>query len=121
MRILVTGARNYTKRAKVESEIITLIERRKGKPVVIVHGDCPSGADRFAKEFVQLMDEPWLTDEPHPARWSELGTKAGPIRNVEMVAAGADVCLAFLTKESIGARFTAGRAKKAGIRTVYFS
>lgn len=65
-------------------------------PNVLVHGACPVGdggvdgiADRYARQL------PGITVELHPADFATLGPKAGPIRNTEMVEAGAHVCLAF--------------------------
>lgn len=53
--------------------------------------------------------------EVHPADWERYGKRAGIVRNAEMVAAGADVCLAFVLGESRGTRHCMREAAKAGI------
>lgn len=51
-----------------------------------------TGADQTAEHVAYSLG--WRT-EPHLADWDSHGNAAGPIRNREMVAAGADVCVAF--------------------------
>jgi hypothetical protein len=58
--------------------------------------------------------------EPHPADWKVKHRAAGPIRNQEMVDSGADLCLAFMSENSRGARDCASRAEAAGIRTIRY-
>jgi hypothetical protein len=79
-----------------------------------VHGDCPTGADALAQE---LADEFRHRSERYPANWAEHGKRAGFVRNAEMVALGADICLAFIRANSKGATMTADLAEKAGIPT----
>lgn len=71
--------------------------------MTVVHGNCPTGADRAAKAFCESM-RPWtvfmgrdVVEEPHNAAWSAYGPAAGNIRNGEMVDTGADICLAYPT------------------------
>jgi hypothetical protein len=59
--------------------------------VVIVHGACPTGVDGVFDEAARLSG---LATEPHPADWDRHGRAAGPIRNGEMVALGAEFVLA---------------------------
>ena len=123
MRILITGSRDWTNQNAVYGaihmaifEISELIgSRTTGEPAVtIVHGHCPTGADAIANRMIGLEIE------RHPADWEEHGRAAGPIRNAEMVALGADVCLAFIKNNSKGATGCALLAEKAGIPTRRF-
>jgi YspA, cpYpsA-related SLOG family len=142
-RILVTGSRDWMDRYTIAQELVRYITENAemlvdshGFPVtwdtegwVIVHGDCPTGADHYADDWgygnlVQV--------EPHPAQWRRYGKAAGFRRNVEMVDLGADVCLAFInpcTKRdcpqpqphgSHGTTMCAALAETAGIETRRF-
>lgn len=112
MRILITGSRTYSDMRALE-EAIEGAPRRSDGIVTIVHGDCPTGADRLAKEF--CTSHPGFREEAHPADWGRRGKAAGPKRNQEMVDLGADICLAFPSEGSRGTWDCVRRARKAGI------
>jgi hypothetical protein len=61
----------------------------------------------------------WSGDEAQqeifPADWERYGKRAGPIRNAEMVKAGADVVLAFPLPGGRGTQHTIRLAREAGI------
>lgn len=145
MRILVTGSRDWTDRTsiarplmKIIAETCPMLTREDGKPdrrdtsdVVIVHGAC-RGVDLLAAEWAEGCDPP-IKVEPHPALWKVNGVYdpgAGYARNVEMVQAGADVCVAYIqlcrspkcTRPGVhgshGASHCSDLAEKVGIRTV---
>ena len=110
MRILVTGSRDWTNSVDVYYE---LCKAATEVGVTVVHGACPTGADKFADEWVET--QPDATAERHPADWEQHGKRAGYLRNKEMVDLGADVCLAFIKNGSKGASMTARLAEEAGI------
>jgi hypothetical protein len=113
VRILVTGSRDWDDEAAVRAALTGLVAGRPG-PHVVVHGACPTGGDAIAD---RVAAELGLTVERHPARWRRYGRTAGYRRNAEMVALGADVCLAFIRDASPGASMTAHLADEARIPT----
>lgn len=130
-RILITGSRNWSNTNAIVSAFAVVIPgslRRPNVEVVVVHGDAP-GADTLAGRIA----EQWGFDvESHPAQWDRNCDQscyhptrmkdgkpycpvAGHLRNQHMVDLGADVCLAFPTRDSRGTWDCVRRAEKAGI------
>lgn len=119
-RILVTGSRETTvDEDNYVQRVLYLASSRpleQGMRVIVVQGKCPKGgvdlaAERFAASVAGVENE------PHPADWNKHGKGAGMIRNSEMVAAGADICLAFPAPDSRGTIDCLTKAWKAGIHT----
>jgi len=142
-RILVTGSRTWLDRRRLHAEVVRYISDSAVLEVdsqgiavnwnttgwVIVHGACPTGADALADDFAV---QNFMEQEEHPADWKAFGKRAGFKRNAEMVALGADVCLAFIAKcnksecrsrpphGSHGASHCADLAESSGIETRRF-
>lgn len=122
-RVLVTGSRDWHAIGVVRRALNEVLAvRPHDQPLVVVHGDCPTGADIMAKAwalttFTSACTDDWerVTEEAHPAAWHLHGKAAGSIRNKAMVDKGADVCLAFIRNGSRGASHTARLAEEAGI------
>lgn len=111
MRILVTGSRDWDDWNKIEEVLF----KRLDNGVVLVSGNCPTGADHIAETLWEL----WGGEvERHSADWDKHGKRAGYVRNQEMVDLGADICIAFIKNNSKGASMTARLAEEAGIETV---
>lgn len=107
MRIIVCGSRNWVDYNAITSRLDRLPEN-----AVIVHGGAP-GADRLAAMWAELTRH---ETEEHKADWDRHGKAAGPIRNQEMVDAGADLAIAFrLNGASRGTDDCIRRATSAGI------
>lgn len=120
IRILVTGSRDWTDEVVIVNALDDAIwnsEVNTNNEVTVVSGACPSGADALAEQVARDND---MQVERHPAQWHVDGKydrSAGFKRNAEMVALGADLCLAFILNGSRGATHTANLAEKAGIPT----
>jgi hypothetical protein len=139
-RVLLTGSREWGDRKALWDVLTSIAAQCYGGgyvELVIVHGDCPDGADAIAKAWVSwATSRPWrrlsIRQEPYPADWPapcrpackdgcrRLNRKgqwycnaAGSYRNALMISLGADLCVAFF---AIGARNsgTSGCAKGAG-------
>jgi hypothetical protein len=123
MRVLVTGSRTWTDEVAIRTAIDEILRHAYAagdRDIVIVHG-CAVGADQIADRWARHRRGEWpVSVERHPADWAKHGRRAGYVRNSAMVAAGADVCLAFVRDESKGASMCADLAEEAGIRTVRY-
>jgi hypothetical protein len=138
-RILLTGSRTWTYFDPIADALYTAVKATTEREIVLVHG-AARGADQIAADYAARANFPkrlgkTLTVEAHPADWNRYGVKAGIIRNEEMVALGADVCLAFIdicrkpdcpdrhsefVHGSHGAVHCADLAEKTGIPTKRF-
>lgn len=118
MRALVTGSRGW-----IDVEAITrLLDElfgEYGAELVVLHGGCPSGADKIADDWCRrprVSGVP-IPVEVFPADWSA-GKVGGQARNAAMVATRPDLCLAFILDGSPGATGCARLAEEAGIPTI---
>jgi len=116
MRVIVTGGRDFDDWVCM-FRVLDLLLGNCAAPT-LVHGSAP-GADAIADQWARERNasagcvQGWCGIERFPADWKKRGKAAGPIRNSEMVAAGADMVIAFP-----GDRGTAdcvSKAKTAGI------
>jgi hypothetical protein len=134
VRVLVTGSRTWTDAACIRRELNCELTLRSDDLFVLVLGMANRGADAIANAWAverKKRGHP-VEVERHPADWYRRGRRAGVIRNAEMVAAGADLCLAFIDPcassvcrkprphGSHGAAHCAGLAEQAGIPTTFF-
>jgi hypothetical protein len=134
-RVLVTASRTWNSAAVIRRVLAAILAEHPG--AVLVSGRCPRGGDALAEYWWARLcgyASPAAAIEagriePHPAQWQRDGRKAGYARNAEMVAAGADVCVAFTDPcadprcrkrgphGSHGSVHCAGLAEVAGIET----
>lgn len=106
MIILCTGSRNWTNYALVEKVLLRL------QPTLVLHGGAP-GLDTVVSNICDAYD---IEQKVFYADWS-VGLGAGPKRNAEMVAHGADAYLAFHEDPLLGkgTKDCVGRCERAGI------
>lgn len=114
-RLLVTGSRTFADRVLVTDALAWGWRELGSDPAcVLVHGGA-RGLDTLAAD---VWGAHALECEAHPADWARFGRSAGHRRNAEMVALGADLCLAFPLGASRGTRGCMALAERAGIRLV---
>lgn len=127
MRILVTGSRDWWPPSAVYQWLnYYALEVGLDRPLTVVHGGCPTGADYMAAHWVHACrgNPQIVLAETHPAIWRPYGIynpQAGLVRNRKMVELGADICLAFIKDGSRGASHCARLAEEAGITTRRFT
>ncbi|WP_052372155.1 SLOG family protein [Nocardia otitidiscaviarum] len=123
-RVIVTGSRSYPCEDDVWEALAMAIAEHcdAGDTFTVVHGACPTGADAHAASWFRLPDGGsgvTFLEERYPAEWRLFGKAAGPRRNAEMVALGADLVLAFplegSRERSRGTWDCVDRARAAGI------
>lgn len=122
MRVICTGSRNWFGLYGEERIYHVLNQLQNfadavGEKLHIIHGDCPTGADRVVDNWARRRDGDGVTVELMPADWRTLGKAAGPIRNEAMVNLGADMCIGFIRGDSRGTRITLAMAAEAMIPT----
>lgn len=98
LRVLVTGSRTWRSARAVGVALDVLFRENNDRGLMVVHGACPLGADRFAHEWAVRTNGAggMVAEDPYPAEWDRYGEAAGQIRNAQMVGSGIAVCLAFL-------------------------
>lgn len=114
MRILVTGSRHWDNPERMRAMLKRIDATFPDEEFTLVHGNT-LGADKEAEAIAKELG--WEV-EPHPADWKTYGRAAGPVRNAEMVALGADFCIGFPTPFSIGTYDCMEKARKAGIKVI---
>ena len=111
MRVIVCGSRKWTDRKAIQDVLADLVVEFAPDYPVIVHG-AARGADRICEDEAGKAG---LLTEAHPAEWDRLGKRAGLIRNGEMAALGADLCVAFWDGASTGTQHMMTCAQSVGI------
>ena len=113
-RVLVCGDRNWTDFDMVYHTLTYL------EPCHVIEGEAP-GADTIGREAADVLKIPV---SKFPAKLSQFGKLAGPIRNQQMIDEGnPDLVLAFHDnlKTSKGTKDMVKRARKAQIEVQVYS
>lgn len=118
MRVIFAGWRDWDDPYMVDNVLKGLMARF-GK-FTVVHG-AGRGADHMVNSLAKRYG---LSIHQFPADWDQHGKKAGPLRNIEMVASGADLCVVFKLAlnpiNSGGTEHTVSLCCKAGIPVMSF-
>lgn len=103
MRVLASVSPHFTSRSTIAGAL-NIIDTTQPGPHTLVHGNA-----RAERSIATLAKALGWTLEPHPADWTaectdqcrhrprvdDFCAAAGAYRNTDMVALGADICLAF--------------------------
>jgi hypothetical protein len=124
MRVLICGSRDWglsddIDQARAEDTVIRMLIKAFGKHVEIIHGDAP-GADTLAGVH---GEDRGLRVYAYPAKWTELGKRAGHVRNAQMLKEGRpDLVVAFhnyLYSDSKGTKDMIRKAMDAGVPVIH--
>jgi hypothetical protein len=111
IRVIVCGGRAFMDRKLVIDTLDRLhAERKIG---FLFHGNA-AGADTFANQWALMHNEVHLA--PCPAKWSDYGSRAGPIRNKQMLGQGIDLVVAFPGGK--GTAHMVNISRKAGVEVM---
>lgn len=111
-RIIVCGGRDYADRARVWEVLDGLLVEFGA--IVVFHGGA-RGADALAERWTI---ERGVTGFASPADWTKHGRAAGPIRNRQMLDAGADLVVAFPGGSGTADMIKQARARGVPVREV---
>lgn len=109
--VLITGSRDWDKDDFVRNVLFELL-MIYGDRLVIMHGDCPSGADRIARDWCVANG---VRERRFPADWDRYGGVAGPIRNGIMVSERPNEVVSFMRNGSRGTTDCVTKARRAGL------
>lgn len=140
-RIGLTGSRNWKLEAPIRRALRSTVADvlQLGLHPVLIHGNCPTGADRIADRIwrdwrwepeIHNADwdscgptcpnrphrvKRWSGDRHHPGTLEDWCPGAGPRRNQRMIETGLDILLAFPLGERSGTQNCIRQARQAGI------
>lgn len=131
MIVIVTGSRKLENRLRLEKVLAGYLAdaRERNERLLLILGDCPTGADKYALDWAELMIRKLYPVDYRRfvADWETNGRAAGPFRNTEMVKSALQehrdtgeplYCVAFL-KEGERNRGTLDCATKAQQLGIY--
>lgn len=115
MNIVVTGYRHWDEPDKVTNLLESWL-KISGYTLHVGVGDCPTGADKFTRDWCRDHHVPCTV---YRADWDRYKRAAGPIRNKAMIDEMDPLAvLAFLHPESRGTKQCAEYAAEKGIPVI---
>jgi hypothetical protein len=115
VRIIVAGSRNYRDWRQFH-DVLGEYLLKFGSKTLIISGQAPSGADALAIRWCEKYGHPLHC---MPAKWDELGKKAGMVRNLEMVKVATHL-FAFWDGESSGTGHMLRSAADKGVSVLVY-
>lgn len=112
MRVIVCGSRDFENYSLLNEELNNWLGELDKKKLVILSG-AAKGADTLGEKWAYAN---YVTVERYHADWEKHGKAAGPIRNSEMLEAGAQACIAFWDGISRGTKDMIDKARAKGIK-----
>lgn len=89
IKVLVCGGREFTN-WKIVYHVLDKLKKDHGE-ITVIHG-AASGADTLAENWAKQAEQVYIGC---PAKWSQHGRSAGPIRNMFMLDSDPDLVVAF--------------------------
>lgn len=118
LKVMVTGSRDWPYPRTIHRQLDIALEEAN-QPFTLIHGDCPTGADRIASLYTQHQLN--LPQIRYPANWTLFGSAAGPIRNKIMIESEPHLVLAFQWDNSRGTQNAITLAQQNSIPTRIFT
>ena len=123
MRVIIAGSRDFNDYALLIGSTIKYIKSLKelgyntSREVLEIVSGTANGADKLGEKFATQFN---LKLKKFPAKWNELGKRAGYVRNKEMAIYASEdsdlgVLIAFWDGESKGTKHMIDLAKKQGL------
>ncbi len=104
-RVLITGDRNWTDQQAINTFIDSL-----GSDTIIIHGVCPTGADKMANDYAASKG---MIIDAYPADWKRYRRGAGPVRNQQMLDEGKPDLVVFFHNDLGQSKGTADMVRRA--------
>lgn len=108
-KIIIAGGRSFNNYELLKEKCDYYLSKAiMNKDNIIIISGTANGADKLGEKYAQ---EKGFTIERHPAKWKELGKKAGYVRNKEM-AEVSHALIAFWDNKSRGTKHMIDLAKE---------
>lgn len=117
VKVMVTGSRRWSDADAVHDELDRVVDDYPGRKVVVLQGECPTGADAHARSWCELEARECIGFPPDP---SLPRREAFLARNQAMVDEAPDVVLAFVDPDSRGTWHALTAAIEAGLEVRSF-
>jgi len=118
-RVLVTGSRDFPDQTFVFAKLNEFFADPYG---ILIHGNCPTGADYYAHQWAQRQRD--VYEIALDAKWDNFSPRrlAGHHRNAVMISLDPNLVVAFYAKGSAnkGTQDCVDRAEAAGIEVRKF-